>query len=84
MISSKWHIDNLGEFMDYQSQRLTMNHLNLAIDALEDNQKVFADRLAELEKDDPNFYYQKERNKLFKAIADLKVIRDKIGSIDWV
>ncbi|MGL5872859.1 MAG: hypothetical protein ACRC2R_10910, partial [Xenococcaceae cyanobacterium] len=42
------------------------------IDRLEDNQKVFANRLAQKEKSYPNFYYQEEKNKLYFAIADIK------------
>ena len=45
---------------------------------------VFANRLAEREKDAPHLYYQSQKYQLSEALALLKQARNKLGSLDWV
>jgi hypothetical protein len=70
-------------YMDYHNFCRIQLELNSIIDRLEDNQQIFANHLADLERDYPHFYYQTEFYKLRNAIATLKQVRDAIGSIDW-
>ena len=58
--------------------------LDEAIDQLEENMKVFANRLAEKEKHKPHLYYQSQKSQLSKAIYALKEARNQLGSLDWV
>ena len=58
--------------------------INETIEKLEDNMMVFANRLAEREKDMAHPYYQSQKYQLSEAIALLKQARDKLGSLDWV
>ena len=69
--------------MDYHNSYQIQVELNSVIDRLEDNQQIFANHLADLERYYPHFYYQTEFYKLKNAIATLKQVRDAISSIDW-
>ena len=57
--------------------------INETIEHLEENMKVFANRLAEREKDRAHPYYQSQKYQLSEAISLLKQARDKLGSLDW-
>lgn len=52
--------------------------------AVEENLKVFSERLAASEQDYPNLYYQDQSYRLRCAIAELKKVRDTLGALNWI
>ncbi len=58
-------------------------YLNQTINLLEDSHKTFDENLAKSEKQDSTLFLQGEGEKMAESIADLRRVRDKLGSITW-
>jgi hypothetical protein len=60
------------------------NSINHTLDMLEANYQAFNERLEIADQQYPNHYYYSQKDKIRKAIAQLKQTRDLIGSTDWI
>jgi hypothetical protein len=69
---------------EYHSLSKIEMDLNDVIDRLEDNQKAFANRLAQREFQSFDPYAQSQMDRIRQTIQVLKEARNRLGCIDWL